>query len=219
MLHPHRILALALTSLLACSNPDGQVGEEGGVTCGPIERIQLSQSEESLLGFSADDVLQAIGGMYTGQAMWADGTSSPASLSLDYQGGHLEYQDREWVDDGDVVDEIQTDFGSFDCSDIIAIDLVVTLQTDDGRLAESWQTTIEASSQELAELYLSPEDYMGDLEVESFAPQPGETQNSVDFRFEPSGATVNFTGVVTEEKGALISGTSFDIANLLLQKQ
>src|SRR3712207_6093057 len=78
-----RALLAAGALALACSSDDGSDSDEprppGGQTgeettgCLPVERANVAWSERSTLGFSADELLNALGSESSERLTWSDG--------------------------------------------------------------------------------------------------------------------------------------------------
>src|SRR5690242_6278646 len=81
-------------------SPGGQTGEES-LGCQPVERDMLAWSERSALGFSADELLNAIGSESTDRLTWSGGGGTPLTLGVARAAsGSVELQRREFVSDG-----------------------------------------------------------------------------------------------------------------------
>ena len=130
--------------------PGGQTGEET-VGCLPVERDLLAWSERSALGFSADELLNALGSERRGRLTWQNGTSSPLALTLERASGSVELQQREWVDDGSGRELAS----GGDCNDAVALPVTLGFTTSDGAFAEQWQLTLLAESSAGAAAFVS----------------------------------------------------------------
>ncbi len=130
--------------------PGGQTGEET-VGCLPVERDMLAWSERSTLGFSADELLNALGSEREGRLAWQNGTSTPLTLTLARASGSVEFQQRAWMNDGSGR-ELAT---SGDCNDVLALPVTLGFTTSDGAFAEQLQLTLLAQSAARADAFVS----------------------------------------------------------------
>jgi hypothetical protein len=130
--------------------PGGQTGEET-VGCLPVERDMLAWSERSTLGFSADELLNALGSEREGRLRWASGTSTPLTLTLARASGSVEFQQREWTTDSSGRELANAGV----CSDVVALPVTVGFTTSDGAFAERWQLTLLAESTARGGAFLS----------------------------------------------------------------
>lgn len=208
---PTSTLSLLLALAGGCG---GQVGEESGVVCKPVERDPLALADSSPLGFSAQELLDATGGDYAGSVEWSDQTSSAATVSVTYTGGVIEFQDREWTSDGDSQDLA----ASLECNDVVAIEVEVVVTSDDGRLDESWTTMLLAEQGSAASFAVPDPSYAGTLDVASFSPHEGEVTSWVDAELDAAGATIVIEGQVSVSTGNddddTVSAQAFDIGEL-----
>jgi hypothetical protein len=117
-----------------------------------LESQLLDWNEPSPLGFSAEDVLIALGPEYRAALTYADGTATPLELRLAPRLGKIEYR-------GDVRDVstrprppgyIST--GSV-CPSGLSFPVTLSFETDDGAFAEQWRFWL---------LALDPEQATGD---------------------------------------------------------
>jgi hypothetical protein len=124
--------------------PGGQTGEET-LGCQPVERDMLAWSERSSLGFSADELLNALGSESAARLAWSSGGSTPLTLRIERAaGGSVEFQTRDYVSDGsgaEPASEIATE-----CNDVVAIPVTLSFATADGAFAEEWPLTLLAES-------------------------------------------------------------------------
>jgi len=123
--------------------PGGQTGEET-VGCLPVERHMLAWSERSTLGFSADELLNALGSESDARLAWSGGGSTPLTLGIERASGSVEFQQRAYVDDAsgaEAANELATE-----CNDVVAIPVTLSFDTADGAFAEAWPVTLLAES-------------------------------------------------------------------------
>jgi len=192
-----RLACLLSTLLLACG---GQVGEET-IMCTAVERVALTTSDSSPLGFSAQDVLNGIGGSQVMAMEWVDDRSADADLLVDYQAGEIWYEEREWLDDSENLAEIGTD-----CPDIITIETTAQMTTNDGRLDESWDVILHAPLANEVSFFATLDAIDGELDPTEFAP-PGD--------FDEIRAWVNVViidGAVTGDVRGQTSGSDGELA-------
>lgn len=141
-------------------SPGGQTGEES-FGCQPVERDMLAWSERSALGFSADELLNAIGSESTDRLIWSGGSGTPLTLGVARAAsGSVELQRREFVSDGsgaELAAEIATE-----CNDVVAIPITLSFATADGAFAEHWPLTLLAESSTRVSAYIQVD--VADLE-------------------------------------------------------
>src|SRR5690606_10795341 len=128
---------------------------------------------------------------FAGDVAWADGETSAATLELSYEGGAIEYQDREWTGSGPI-----PEIGG-GCDDVLVVELRLRLDSDDGRLAESWVAPLVSASGGAGSVFPDVAGaFSGSLDIAPFAP-PGdwdELRALVDVALAPSAATVTLSG-------------------------
>jgi hypothetical protein len=131
------------------TTPGGQTGEEQ-TGCLPIEGgvDTLAWSERSPLGFSADELLSSLGSSRDTRLTWNDGSTTTLSLELERSTGEVEFQIREWRDDGSGRELA----ASGDCNDALVVPASLSFDTGDGALAESWplELVVEAAGRATA---------------------------------------------------------------------
>jgi hypothetical protein len=124
--------------------PGGQTGEET-TGCQPVERDPLAWSERSALGFSADELLNALGSEGQGRLTWSSGSGTPLTLGVERAAsGSVEFQTRDFVSDGSGAEpaaEIATE-----CNDAVAVPVTLSFTTADGAFSERWPLTLLAES-------------------------------------------------------------------------
>ena len=124
--------------------PGGQTGEET-TGCLPVERDMLAWSERSSLGFSADELLNAVGSESAARLVWSSGGNTPLALAIERAAsGSVEFQTRDYVSDDSGL-ESATEIGT-ECNDVVAIPVTLSFTTADGAFAEEWPLTLLAES-------------------------------------------------------------------------
>jgi len=148
----------------------GQTGEET-VGCLPIEGAtqQLAWSQRSALGFSATEVMGRLGATRETRLTWSDGSTTTLALELERRMGNVEFQDREWRDDGS-----GRELASSGCNDAVVAPVSLTFSTGDGAFAETWplELVVEVATEATAfyrfELDALEGDFTPDADSSSF---------------------------------------------------
>ncbi|MCP4445118.1 MAG: hypothetical protein GY811_07215 [Myxococcales bacterium] len=210
-------LLLVATSiwLPACApNDGGQVGEET-VVCQAVESAELDPSEESPLGFAAEQVLTRVIGQHLVPLRWSNGESTELTAEFTLVGS-LKFHDREWIDTstGDAA-EPTLEIERGDCLDIIEVEMQMNAATDDGRLAESWSVLVQTTSADSTSISHAIDGLDGTLDIASFAPEaPYDALTAyLEARFESDGLVGSVSGQSESSDGEVASATSFDIAS------
>lgn len=212
----HALLLIA--ALSGCSaDPDdtaggdasngGQTGEEGA-GCLAVRTERLAASQASPLGFSADQVMAAVGLEHSVPLTWQDGTQTSLRLAFDYPGTEVEFAERQYRASGSdsnasgpqsAVAEIATE-----CNDVLNVPLGLTFATEDGAFDEVWSVTLGAEALTSASLF-----YLLDLNVlegsfrgTDFAPA-GTDLSSVflTLSFDAGVLTGSISGTATRQTG------------------
>jgi hypothetical protein len=149
--------------------PGGQTGEET-TGCQPVQRDMLAWSERSALGFSADELLNALGSDSSDRLVWSDGGGTPLTLGIERAAsGSVEFQTRDYVSGSgaEPAAEIATE-----CNDVVAIPVTLSFATTDGAFAERWPLTLLAESTTRVTAYaqLDVEDLEGSFSVTEVDP-------------------------------------------------
>jgi hypothetical protein len=214
LLFTHRLLftrsAFLLAGVLAgtiagCTG--SQVGEESAIVCQPVVREALTREEESALGFAPGPLIDHVAGVFTGPMAWADGMSTPATLTVTDAGGPYEFQDREWVGDG-----LTAAIG--DCNDVVSVTLDVELRSEDGALAEVWQVAVLAEVATEAATSIDASEFVGTLDLARFAPSTGDLESHLMLHLRGTDATVAIDGLVSRVEGETASATFFDVGDM-----
>ncbi len=111
-------------------------------------RTPLDPAEVSPLGFSADDLLTSIGTSATATLAWTD-SGATTGLSVDLSPGSdvffVDLEEAPMPDDAGAVLDI-----AVICDDYLELDAGLSLSTDDGLLADDFDTTLTASTADAA---------------------------------------------------------------------
>lgn len=222
--------AVVLVGLLAagCDRPPpgngGQFGEEEGAQCVVVDRVPLGRDEVSPLGFAAGPLLDVIASEHVDEMLWASGESTALTLSVT-EGSLIEHLTRE-VDLGEgetIASEIW-----LDCSDLVSMAVTLALQTEDGAFDESWETTLLASSADLAYQSLDLDEVSGSFDAWQHVPD-GSDYDEVHAWLDLSFGSAGVSGTISGQ-GAGVTGDpqdpnsaayaeSFDIASFGSQDQ
>lgn len=210
------IAPLPLLALLACDDAiqdpgdGGQFGEETGSGCEVVGETPLALDEASALGFAPQDLLDLAEGEHALDLTWSDGSTSPLALGVaDPSDARL--LDYEYVSDGSGAEP------AFDCADVLAIDVQLTLVTDDGGLAEDMAVVLQRSEGEETRIRADLDAIAGSLDPWDHAPEAfDEVWADVEIEFAAAGPAgiVSGYGETTSGTGdeATVSMMRFDIA-------
>lgn len=192
----HRWLLVPLVLTTACTlgtDPDdgGQIGEESGARCEAVGRTALAVDEESALGFAPQALVDLAVGSTTSTLDWADGTSTPLVEDVVVTGA-MELVDYEVIDTG-TGDGTQTAMEmALWCPDQVEIEVTLSLTTDDGRLAESVATRLQASEVDLVTAWMTLDQPQGTFDAWDFAPAGNDYDDMrawIDLTWDASGAS------------------------------
>ena len=215
-LSPHilpTLVIFTLTAELSACAPSGggQVGEENFV-CLSVEDTVLDPSQESPLGFAAEQILVAISGTHQLSLTWADGAASSLTLELS-SAGAITFQDREWVE-SETGTEAPQELGLGQCEDVIEIEMLLGLQTDDGGLNESWPVRVLATSANNATTTYAFDAVTGSLDIGSYALEQDVDAVSayVDVEFVSGVPSGSISGQSESSDGDTVSSMGFEIA-------
>jgi hypothetical protein len=106
----------------------------------PSAPRSLAWSERSPLGFSADEVLAALGAQFEGRLTYADGTTTALTVGLERGSGDVEYRESPFQDAG------LEPMGEPICFYGVLLPATLSLTTNDGAFAETWPALIVADS-------------------------------------------------------------------------
>ncbi len=214
---PTKFIPLLFVLFNACAPDNGQVGEET-VFCEVYASESLQPQQNSALGFSPATISSFVSGMHNGTLRWASAEEGDFSITMEFT-GTANFLSRafggEPSDDGI---EPQFDLG---CPDVVDLEMMVTLVSNDGRLNESWLVHLLAPSSVEASFSRELDELAGSLDIVSFAPSDDAVRYSVnvDVAFQDGslpGSPVSGRIVGQSENqdtGDTVSATSFDIAS------
>jgi hypothetical protein len=194
----------------------GQTGEEGGAACEPIESTRLAWSERSPLGFSADELLGALGRERSTRLTYDDGATTTLSLTLERGSeGAVEYQEREWMSDGS-----GAEIGVPECPEVVSTPVTVTFSTGDSAFAEEWDFALLAQSlsQATASIRLDLDTLRGNFTVTQVDPARfDDVIVYVDLALGRDGWSGTISGQATKTTGSgpddTVSAEGFDVAS------
>lgn len=128
---------------------------------------ELSIEEESPLGFAGRAITTIAGGDHTADLTYSTGDTTGLTLSVTYQDGDIRFIDSEVesVPEGEEAPAIMPE-----CPDRLEVDVRLEASTDDGALAETWESTLFAYEEQSINVYqeLDPSALSGTLDVASF---------------------------------------------------
>jgi hypothetical protein len=187
----------------------GQVGEET-IMCAAVNEQSLSLDETTPLGFTAQDVLDVVGGEHAEPLLWADDVQTTVTLGVNYAGGSLRFLERDWIDDSGI------EIARSGCEDIIEIETGVALTTDDGELAESWTLRVEAETADQIVFYEPLEQLAGTLDIERFAPdKPYDFARAfLDMTVTAAGLDGSISGQIEGSDGEVAWAENYTIATI-----
>jgi len=108
-------------------------------------------SDDSVLGFSADDILSFAEGYFPANLIWADDESYvPFDINVSYNGGPIELIDSEPVPSTGGTD---SNIG-VDCTDSLSIEVEISFATPDSTFNETATTNLSVQSADQANFYL-----------------------------------------------------------------
>jgi hypothetical protein len=191
----------ALAPLIAgCPHLD----ESAGAHCEETATV-VALDEQTVLGFSAQQVLDNLGGTRTATLEYAeDAGSASLVIELLHSGGEARYVESVAVypENGN-----EMDLAAPECSSRLDIDITATFVTDDGVFDESWELPLAASAADAASFRLSdlqPDDFAGSYDFMGFDPADyDEVHTSVWAAFDTGGprGSVSEMAELTEEGG------------------
>lgn len=155
--------------------------------------------EATALGFSAQQLLDLALGQHDEVFTYADGTESGLSLEVSHAGGEARFVTSEAVypKSGSTIDI------GIECFDRVEVDVSISLATDDGALAESWDGALTSSSGEIVDFSqeLDPDALSGSLDFDAFTSEPEYDDQSMWTygSFTEAGALGEVNGQVSGE--------------------
>ncbi|MDP7112667.1 MAG: hypothetical protein QGH45_11925 [Myxococcota bacterium] len=195
-------LSLAAISPLVAGCP--HLDEASGAYCEETATV-VSLDEETVLGFSPQQVLETLGGTHSVTLEYGeDGDSAGLTIELLHDGGEARYVESVAVypDSGQ-----EMDTAAVQCESRVDIDITTTFATDDGVFAESWELPLAATAGDAASFSLSdlqPADFQGSYDFMAFDPaEYDEVHTSVWAAFDMGGPRgyVSETAELTEDGG------------------
>lgn len=199
---------ISLSLAVACSDtppadpgPDdpGGTNIEGPAcetTVLPIDR------DDSVLGFSADDILSFAESYFPANLFWADDESYvPFDINVSYNGGPIELIDSEPVPSTGGTDTIDVD-----CTDSLSIEVEISFATPDGTFNETATTNLSVQSADKANFYIQ---YDEDSFAGSYVFDLADTSTYDTFGIVMTGSLEQYqsTGQI-QGRGELESGAS-----------
>lgn len=174
-------LSLLALSLTGCETVD----EVSTLQCIETKTV-LTLDEASALGYSAQSILEQFEGTYTEPMTWTDGGGSDVTVSLTYEGGNLYFVDAELEEmkEGEIYNDIY-----IECPDFMLVEASLTVNSEDGRLAESADVSLLSYNGEAAHALFSrtPEALQGTLEPLSVASEWDDISFSITAFFSTEG--------------------------------
>lgn len=128
----------------------GQTGEES-LGCAAVNRQPLAAGAVSPLGFSANQLFEALGTQQSITLTWAEGGTTRLAVTIDASSAEVEFIDRELgVAPGgrEPAGEV-----AIDCSDVLSAELTLRFVTDDGAFDETWSVTLSADTLTTARVF------------------------------------------------------------------
>lgn len=133
------VLSLAAVLLTGC--PADQ-NTETTLGCTQAKTV-LALGDSTALGFSAQDALNNLEASYEASLTWKDGSSTLLTLGIDDREGSIEFVDQEMEESSNGADPAMEAMPM--CEDFVTIPVTLSMVTADGRLAESWELTMQVS--------------------------------------------------------------------------
>lgn len=143
------MLPVCLFSASCAGKNDDTSGEKtDDAAC--IETVaSLSVEEESPIGFSAQQILALTSGYHDATLSWDGGGTAALALNISYLEGDVRFVDREVNTGRTELTDTAVDSGEL-CPDTVEVDVSVSAVSDDGALAESWDTALVAADKSSA---------------------------------------------------------------------
>ncbi len=144
-IRPAVFLVALLPFAAACGDKDGDTGSDDGLWmpyCESTETV-LDAEDVSPLGFSAKDLLTAVGDEVLADLYWIDGGSTVLRLGL-APTGSVTFVDLEVAEPPDDAGAI-ADIGVV-CDDYLAVGATMSLISDDGLLSDGFAVELTATT-------------------------------------------------------------------------
>ncbi len=186
-------------ALSGCPEEDPNLDEGASAYCEET-RTAVALDEQTALGFSAQEVIDALVFAHETDLDYADGTIAALTLDLIHDGGEARYVDSVAVyPEGDE----EMDLGAILCEAYVEIDVTVDFVTDDGVFDESWELPLQATAADAASFGLSdltPDDFTGSYDFLAFDPADfDEVTTSVWAAFDMGGPRGEISEMATSE--------------------
>ncbi|HTV18371.1 MAG TPA: hypothetical protein VMG12_06860 [Polyangiaceae bacterium] len=133
-----------LLGLAACgSGSSGNGAKLADSDCGdPIETRSLAWSERSPLGFSADELLGALGTEFRGRLTYDDGSTTSLTLGLARASGSVAFESWRTSSAAGGASAAAGAANDDACPDGLTLPATVSLATSDGAFAEAWPVSL-----------------------------------------------------------------------------
>ncbi len=189
----------ALIAFSGCDEEDPNLAEDAGAFCEETPTV-ITLDEVTALGFSAQEVIDAVVFPYLTDLEYADGSLAALSMYLVYDAGELRYVDSVAVyPEGDD----QAELGAILCDPYVEIDITAAIATDDGIFDESWELPLVATAADAASFWLNdltPDDFTGDYDYMAFDPADyDEVTTSIYAAFDSAGPRGEIAEMATSE--------------------
>ncbi|HEX9619130.1 MAG TPA: hypothetical protein VF989_03280 [Polyangiaceae bacterium] len=209
-----RIIGLGMLSLLAGCNatetgnpygdpPDnGGEGVDGGSNCEETSE-DVETTEQTELGFSADDLAAAIAGQHTAALQWLDNQVAgygPESGTTEITVGVSTGAARFVTSRPRATDGLQTEIGLIGpgCRNELELDVTLTLTSSGGALDETIDTVVRAANADFARarFVLETDALSGALEVSVTTPPNSQPDGSPELHFDVGLSDLGMSGSV-----------------------
>lgn len=215
----HRWLLVAVALSTGCSigtdpNDGGQIGEESGARCEAQSHTALTVDEVSELGFAPQALVDLAVGSTMSTLSWADGTSTDLTEEVVVSGA-MEFVHYEVVDDGTGDGQTAMEMAMW-CPDQVEIEVVLSLDTADGRFAEAIPTRIVASAEDQVTATLSLDAVDGTFDPWDFAPEGNDydaVRAWVDLAWDANGPSGVVSGQGEGVDGEVAFAEAIDIGS------
>lgn len=165
--------SLALSLLMIAAGCGSQVGEEDGGgrgLCGSAKSRQLTATDASPIGFSAQQVLDVVSGQKTAPLGW-EGSRTVATVNVTYLGGAIRFHEQA----------LEAARG---CDKNLEIPVQIRFVTQDGAFNETWNQAIFAREAGAATTSRALDEVAGTYRIQTFTP-PGtwkDIKSSISLR-------------------------------------
>ena len=206
------LILMALAT--GCSTTDdtagagGQFGEEKGPHCEIASTTPVSADDASALGFSVDQLHALLPSDEAGTLTWEDGTAgyTLTATASEAGGRHVEQVFVEGTNGTEIF---------MDCPPYLEFDATIALSTDDGRLAETLQATLQATAADALSWWTELDSVTGSLAVVDFAPSPADDYDALrlflELHLDASGSAGTLSGQGEGSDGDTVWAEGIDI--------